>query len=252
MWQYNYTTELYHHGIKGQKWGVRRFQKKDGRLTNAGKKRYDSTDSEHKKKLSTAQKIAIGVVSTAAIAAGTYFAHKYYQMNANTIIKKGKEFQHMGKEGEDLLKPFYASHLKRDNKAYARNDFMGANWTNKKTLTSNKDIKVAGKKEATRVFRDWLKENPEVVNAKFKGIDLNNKSAVNRSYYSFNRNLYSPDIRDKKLFSSFYSKLSKEGYDAIRDMNDQTQSGIRSPIIVFGNLENIMTRKVEDVIGNRK
>lgn len=31
--------ELVHHGIKGMKWGVRRFQKKDGTLTSAGKKR---------------------------------------------------------------------------------------------------------------------------------------------------------------------------------------------------------------------
>lgn len=33
-------TELYHWGIKGQKWGVRRYQDKDGSLTAAGKKRY--------------------------------------------------------------------------------------------------------------------------------------------------------------------------------------------------------------------
>lgn len=32
--------ELYHHGIKGQKWGVRRYQNADGTLTTAGKKRY--------------------------------------------------------------------------------------------------------------------------------------------------------------------------------------------------------------------
>lgn len=31
--------ELYHHGIKGMKWGVRRFQNKDGSLTPRGKKR---------------------------------------------------------------------------------------------------------------------------------------------------------------------------------------------------------------------
>lgn len=31
--------ELYHYGIKGQKWGVRRYQNKDGTLTDAGKKR---------------------------------------------------------------------------------------------------------------------------------------------------------------------------------------------------------------------
>lgn len=32
--------ELYHHGIKGMRWGVRRFQNKDGSRTLAGKRRY--------------------------------------------------------------------------------------------------------------------------------------------------------------------------------------------------------------------
>lgn len=33
--------ELYHAGVKGMKWGVRRYQNKDGSLTDAGKKRYN-------------------------------------------------------------------------------------------------------------------------------------------------------------------------------------------------------------------
>ena len=37
-------SELRHHGIKGQKWGVRRFQNKDGSLTPNGKKRYGADD----------------------------------------------------------------------------------------------------------------------------------------------------------------------------------------------------------------
>lgn len=41
--------ELYHHGIKGQRWGVRRYQNSDGTLTNAGKKRYakDAASKEY-------------------------------------------------------------------------------------------------------------------------------------------------------------------------------------------------------------
>ena len=41
MWQYNYDY-LQHHGILGQKWGVRRFQNADGSLTSAGKRRYSA------------------------------------------------------------------------------------------------------------------------------------------------------------------------------------------------------------------
>lgn len=37
---YNHESELYHYGILGMHWGVRRFQNKDGTLTEAGKKRY--------------------------------------------------------------------------------------------------------------------------------------------------------------------------------------------------------------------
>lgn len=40
--------ELYHHGIEGQKWGVRRYQNPDGSLTEEGKQRYRITPLKDK------------------------------------------------------------------------------------------------------------------------------------------------------------------------------------------------------------
>lgn len=45
-----YYDELYHHGILGQKWGIRRYQNKDGSLTAEGIKRY-RTDLRFKAKI---------------------------------------------------------------------------------------------------------------------------------------------------------------------------------------------------------
>lgn len=100
-----YNDYLAHHGIKGQKWGIRRFQNEDGTLTTEGKEKYGIAGSKFRKPLNAmggpgsprrprgavsytaqnssknnrkdiAKKVAIGTAAVAATAALGYLAYK--------------------------------------------------------------------------------------------------------------------------------------------------------------------------------
>lgn len=85
---------LIHHGIKGQKWGIRRFQNADGSLTVAGKKRYgdgNSSESSGSSSLTDSQKNVLKMAGKAALIAGSVAAAGYLYANnksvCDTVIK---------------------------------------------------------------------------------------------------------------------------------------------------------------------
>ena len=97
-----YSNELYHYGVKGQKWGIRRYQNPDGSLTEEGYARYGvDTNSgemssegkqlydEDQRKHDRNKKIGLGVSITAAVGAAVlagvaWWKHKHKKQNVIT------------------------------------------------------------------------------------------------------------------------------------------------------------------------
>lgn len=100
-----YNNQIWHWGVKGMKWGVRRYQNANGSLTDAGKKRYDRdvTTNDKKKKGERAKSVAD---------AGSQMAG-----NLKTLSDKSMKIQSRRTEKMDLSKMTDQEMRERINRA---------------------------------------------------------------------------------------------------------------------------------------
>lgn len=123
---------LCHHGIKGQKWGVRRFQKKDGSLTPAGKKRYGETWGKEKELYSQYKTEKKAAGSRAERKA----AKKRYESNLEDLYDKNYRMKGDNLEGVLGTFNYYSDRHNFGPKGVARiNDRMNAGDSYSKAYT---------------------------------------------------------------------------------------------------------------------
>ena len=157
---YIYKDELYHHGIKGQKWGVRRFQNPDGSYTSEGRKRRSdlTSDEKNERRKKIAKKVAIG----AAVVGGTILA-AYGGYHASRYLSARKEVTNAGKSWLEIQKTRH--------KMLADRIYSDSNDTDKKESFVNDRLRKSSKdfrKNRSRYDKAMYKELLARDKAKFR------------------------------------------------------------------------------------
>jgi hypothetical protein len=246
-----------HHGIKGMKWGVRRYQNSDGTLTDAGRKRYKkalynmSDDFGYDPDIERNRSFE----STGVIPKGTEAYRYSYSKTENPLDKNRKYFSISPNAALDYTNPDLLSQIDTDWDA-------GHGFVYK----AKKDLKIA----TTKDVEDYLaskSKNPQL--AKKIVDDLRytelpydrvlgraakshaEKQAIewmNKAQYWYGQRLASGNLFNTKYDESnpVFEHFSKLGYDAISDIEDGGIGGPLGAAIVLNPKESFTAKVYND------
>lgn len=268
-----YPDYLFHYGIKGQKWGVRRFQKKDGTLTSEGKKRYsdESTIGSHKKikvthrdvlekkyrdkgmspeeakaaadkRIKVEKTIAVMAGVTVAACAAYYVKNKWTETYCDQVLKAGTTFHNLDsaanyRPGEHLYVNYRQNDINYFRGHFAVNKMRKTGQVFDHTITTNADIKIPSVKTRKSTFKQLYDSDEEFRNTfnlhSRNKGDLNNSNKVYKDMWSKFGDKDTPEFNVAKR--KYFDALTNKGYSAIVDEWDTNKGVFRSdaPLILL-------------------
>lgn len=253
MRYYVKSNELYHHGIHGQKWGVRHGPPYPLDDTTSRDIRRQNSDKKHltKKQKELIVKGALVTAAVLTVVGLKYLEHKSNILNplamtiyefgekvpldklssvSETISKKTTLQRISSTPVEDYVnkgKRLYASFTKRDNAIYksVMPTFI-KEWNKNGVLEVSSDKAYVHKLKLRRDIK--VASELDVAKAYMK---VNKVNVIDKGrYIQFMEGLVK---RDKPLNDEFASILKSEGYDGMYDYHDIDNGLAKKPLILF-------------------